>query len=158
MIESVPPEEGSGRKQAQEVGLRIQLVIAFLLGVIATLLSVIVFGHGPAPLYAQTIDSGGGGFVMGTSNYGEQGGKNMIWILNATERNAPHLALYEANAGRLSLVFERNVSYDFMFDQYPGREDSQSPSVSEVFRDTKKTREEGRTPTGASTPPPPPGK
>ena len=125
--------------------MRIQILIAFLLGVIATLLAVLVFGHGPLPTYAQTVDPGGG-YVMGTSNYGEQGGRNMIWLLNATEKGAPHLCLYEANAGRLSLVFSRNVTYDFMFDQYPGTETSQSPSVSEVFKETKKKRDESRTP------------
>jgi hypothetical protein len=134
--------------------LRVQLLIAFLLGVIAAFLGALVLGHGPSPIYAQTVDPGGG-YVMGTSNYGEQGGKNMIWVLNATEKAAPKICLYEANAGRLNLVFARNIAYDFLYDQYPGREDSQAPSVSEVFKETKKKRDESRQPAGN---PPPGGK
>jgi hypothetical protein len=136
--------------------LRINYVIAFLLGVIASLLGVIVFGNGPMPTFAQTSDSGGG-FVAATAN-AEAGGKNILWLLNATERNAPRLCVYEAKEGKMTLAFSRNLTYDFMYDQYPGRADAHIPSVSEVYKETKQKRDEERKaaqPTGGTTGSPP---
>ena len=118
-------------------------MIAFLLGVIAALLGALVFGNPPQTALAQAVDSGGG-YVMGTDNYFENGGRNQLWVLNATERGAPKLCLYEAREGRFSLVFARNLTYDFMYDQYPARADAQVPSVQEVFRETKQKQEDAR--------------
>lgn len=128
--------------------MRVNHVIAFLLGVIATLLAVIVFANPPAPLFAQTVGDGGG-FVAATANYYENGGRNLLWLINATEKGAPRLCLYEAQAGRFSLVFARNITYDFMYDQYPARADAQIPSVQDVFNETKKKREKEREATGS---------
>ena len=130
-----------------EVHLRTNYLIAFLLGVIATMLGVLVFGKGPQPAFAQTVE-GGAGYVAATSNYFENGGRNQLWLLNATEKGAPKLCLYEAREGRFSLVFARNLTYDFMYDQYPARADAQVPSVQEVFNETKKKRDDAQTPKG----------
>ena len=123
--------------------MRTNYMIAFLLGVIATLLGALVFGNPPQAAFAQSVDSGGG-FVAGTANYFENGGRNQLWVLNATERGAPKLCLYEAREGRFSLVFARNLTYDFMYDQYPARADAQVPSVQEVFRETKQKQDDAR--------------
>ncbi len=129
--------------------MRINYLIAFMLGVIACLLAVLVFGNPPATLHAQTADDGGG-FVVATANT-QPGAKDILWLLNATERGAPRLCVYEVREGRMALLFSRNVTYDFMYDQFPGRSDSQSPSVEEVFKETKKKREDERkAPTGGA--------
>lgn len=134
--------------------MRLQLLIAFLLGVIATLLGVLVFGHGPAPLYAQSVDNHGG-FAMGTANYFENGGKNQLWLVDTREKAAPHLCLYEARENGLTLKYARNIQYDFMMDQWPTREDAQSPSVTEAYNMTEKKRKEARQPPAGGPEKPP---
>lgn len=129
--------------------MRIQHVTAFFLGVIATLLGVLVFGQPPAPLFAQTAGEGGG-FVAATANT-QPGAKDILWLVNASEKGAPRLCVYEVRENRISLMFARNLTYDFMYDQYPARPDAHVPSVEEVFRETKKKREDERKPSGGGT-------
>lgn len=129
--------------------MRVNYLIAFLLGVIASLLGMLVFGQAPAPLFAQTAE-GGNGYIAATANT-QPGARDLLWLVNATEKGAPRLCVYEAKEGRFSLLFARNVAYDFMYDQYPGRPDAHNPTVEEVFKETKKKREEER------KPPPPAG-
>lgn len=122
--------------------MRTQQAIAFLLGVIATLLGAIVFGNAPAPIQAQTVSSNGG-YIAATANYFENGGRNMLWLVSF-EKGSPHLCLYEAKEGNIALKYARNLTYDFMFDQYPSTQGSHTPSVKEVYDVTEKARKEAR--------------
>jgi len=125
--------------------LRIQYLNAFLLGAIAAFLGVIAFGpaRGDGSIaQAQSVDSGGG-YTVGTVPL-DPAARNFVWILNATDKGAPRLCVYEARETGLTLKFARNVTYDFMYDQFPSRADAQIPSVQDVFNETKKKREDER--------------
>ena len=122
--------------------LRIQYVTAFLLGVIATFLGVIVFEAPRQPLSAQTVD-GGGGYVVGTAQV-DPAAKNFVWVLNATERGSPRLCIYEARETSIALKYARNLTYDFWYDQFPARADSHIPAVQDVMNENKKKREAER--------------
>lgn len=121
--------------------MRLQVTIAFFLGVIATLLAVIVFGPRSEVVYAQS-SSGTGGFVGVTGN-ATPGGRNILWLVEASS-DTPHLALYEWEGGRLRLHASRNIRYDFMFDQWPAKSNAQDPSVQEAYDKTEKQRKRGR--------------
>jgi hypothetical protein len=128
-----------------------QTLNAFLLGVIATFLGILVFGAPPRPTQAQTVDAGGG-YVVGTVPL-DPAGRNFVWVLNAADKGSPRLAMYEAKETGLILKFSRNLTYDFLYDQFPARADSHIPSVEDVFRETKKKRDEERKGGGAGEKP-----
>ena len=120
--------------------MRVQVTIAFLLGVIATLLAVLVFGQHQPPVYAQTT---AGGFMMAGTGNAEPGGRNLLWVIDG-KTDTPRMALYEWDGGRLKLHASRNIKYDLEFDQYPPKKNSQIPSVQDVYRETEKARRERR--------------
>lgn len=123
--------------------MRIQYVNAFLLGVIATFLGVLVLGGPERALHAQGTVDGGNGYIVGTAQV-DPAAKNFVWVLNATERGAPRLCIYEAKDTSIALKYARNLTYDFQYDQFPARADSHIPSVQDVMNENKKKREAER--------------
>ena len=127
--------------------MRISAAIAFLLGVCATLLAVLVFKPEQV-LHADALNSGG---FVGVAGNAQPGARDVLWLVDV-KSDTPKLCIYEVKEGRLSLIAARNVKYDFMYDQFPATRDAQTPSVQDVFKDTEKKRQEERKP-----PPPPAG-
>jgi len=122
--------------------MRIQVTIAFLLGVIATLLAVLVLGgRGEIAL----ADSAASGQVLAVSGNNQPGSNNFLWLVDA-QSDTPHLALYEWQGKRLVLQAARNIKYDLSFDQYPGTKNSHRPTVQEAYRQTEKARKNSRRP------------
>lgn len=116
--------------------MRLQLATVFLLGMIAASLIVMALGERGQPVFAQTSGTSGG--VIAVTANSEVGARNMVWVIN-TASGAPRLALYEAKQGnRLEMLSVRNLTWDFLYDQYPGTKASQRPSVDEVRKETKK--------------------
>ncbi|GIW71592.1 MAG: hypothetical protein KatS3mg102_1134 [Planctomycetota bacterium] len=118
--------------------MRLQLVIAFLLGIIAALLGVLVFGQPAAqPVWAQTAAGAGG--LFGVTANTDPGSTNMIWLID-TRTEDPKLSIYEMRESRLNLVAVRNIKYDQMYDQYPGQPNAQRPSVDQVRKEVMQRR------------------
>lgn len=122
--------------------MRIQVTIAFLLGIIATLLAVLVFGDRGGVALA---DSGASGQVLAVSGNNNPGANNFLWLVDA-KSDTPHLTLYEWQGKRLVLQAARNIKYDLAFDQFPGTASAQKPTVQEAFRQTEKARKDSRRP------------
>lgn len=119
--------------------MRIQLVIAFTLGIIAALLGVLVLGERrPEVAYAQAAAGGGG--IFGVTGNTQPGAKDILWLIDA-RTDEPRLLIYEnKEAGRLQLLAARNIKYDLMYDQYPGTASAQRPSVEQVRKEVTRNR------------------
>lgn len=115
--------------------MRISLAIAFLLGVCATLLAVLVF-RPPQVLFADSSSATGYVAVAGNA---QPGARDVLWLVDV-KSDTPKLVQYESKEGRLALVCARNIKYDFVYDQYP--KDGQTPSVAQVAKDTEQLRKE----------------
>jgi len=142
--------EGEAHKQLfqndaeDRLTMRLQVTIAFLLGVVATLLAVLVFApHNQIVLAdGQGMTSAGGG-MFGITGNADPGGKNLLWIVDS-KSDTPRLCLYEWENGRLLLHAARNIRYDFMYDQFPGKPNAHRPTVEEVYKETEQQRQKNR--------------
>jgi hypothetical protein len=119
----------------EEAALRISLAIAFLLGVCATLLAVLVF-RPPQVSFADSSSSAGFVAVAGNA---APGAHDVLWLVD-TKSDTPRLTMYESKEGKLALVHTRNIKYDFMYDEFP--KGGQQPSVAQVFKDTEQQRKD----------------
>ncbi|MEZ0230473.1 MAG: hypothetical protein ACAI25_17760 [Planctomycetota bacterium] len=111
--------------------LRTQLVIAFLLGAVVALSAALVVGAGRLGLpeaYAQTAGNNEVVAIMGTMNTGKGPTDNLYLVDSKTMR----LAIYKWNGQYLELGAVRNMTYDLKFEEYPGKNQPQKPSVEEM--------------------------
>lgn len=125
--------------------MRTNFAIAFLLGVCATLLAVLVFRPAPAaPLFADAVNAGG---FVGVAGNSQPGAKDILWLVDA-KGDTPRLCVYEVREqGRLTLLSARNIKYDFQLDKWPTAKDAQSPAVEDVrkiIRDAAAAAEEAK--------------
>jgi hypothetical protein len=126
--------------------MRTSHAIAFLLGVSATLLAVLVFR--PLQVIEAQAASSGGGFVA-VSNGGNPGGRDILWLVDTKDRR---LLVYElAEQDHLYLRTARNIEYDFLLDQWPAA-NRHTPSVEQVFKATEEKRKRQQPPPGGSPP------
>jgi hypothetical protein len=119
---------------------RVQITLAFLLGIAVTFMAVLVFTPRNGVEAQATASSNG---MVGISATPAVGGGNYLWLVNARS-DTPRLCLYEWSGNRLKLNAARNITYDFMFDQYPSRSGSHDPSVRDVFKETSKQRKDSK--------------
>jgi hypothetical protein len=121
--------------------VRVTHAIAFLLGVIATFLAVLVFKPMEVT-WAQA--SSGGGQLVAVSNGGNPGGRDMLWLVDSKEKR---LLVYElAEQEHLYLRAARDIQYDWQLDQFPTAAGRHTPSVTEVFKLTEPKRKQAQPP------------
>jgi hypothetical protein len=107
--------------------LRAQVIIAFLLGVVAALGAALVLTTtqpGFPQAHAQTSGNNDMLALMGNGNQGQS--KDNIFIVDS---KALRLAVYSYNNGNLNLACVRNIQYDLKFQEFPGKS---NPSVAQV--------------------------
>jgi hypothetical protein len=111
--------------------LRTQLVIAFLLGAVVALSAALVVGAGRIGLpeaYAQTSSNNDMVAVMGTMNTQKGPCDNLYIVDSKTMR----MAVYQWNGQQMVLGAVRNMTYDLKFEEFPGKNKPQSPTVEEM--------------------------
>jgi hypothetical protein len=112
--------------------MRANFAIAFLLGVISTLLAVLVF-RPAAPTFADAIASTP---MLGVAGNAQPGAKDILWLVDANA-GSPRLLLYQYDTGRLVLLGTRAISYDMRPEQYSPTGGSQEPAVQKMKEDTE---------------------
>ncbi len=122
--------------------LRTQLVVAFLLGAVVALSAALVVGTGRVGLpeaYAQTAGNNEMLAIMGTMNQGK-GPTDNVYIIDS---KAMRLAIYKWNGQNLELGAVRNMTYDMKFEEFPGKNQPQKPSVEEMRDATRNEDNKG---------------
>ena len=127
--------------------MRVNLAIAFLLGVIGSMLAVLVF-RPPQLTFADAVTAPGYVAVAGNA---QPGSKDVLWLVD-TKSDTPHLVVYSLDGGRLSILAARNIRYDFQLDVWPTNGMPQSPTVQEVYSATKEARDKAKLPPGGGKP------
>lgn len=113
---------------------RTQLLVAFLLGVCVALFAALVATAGRGLPEARAQGSGNAEWLAVPGNSGQgQGQKEVLWVLDA---KGSRLVCYQLNAGRLQLVFVRNIVYDTKFEEFP-TPSTQMPAVKDVYEKIK---------------------
>lgn len=119
------------------VDRRGQLVIAFLLGAVASMGFALVNQRDPfTPAYGQATSSGNK-FTMVTGTGTQSQSRDILFMFDEENRR---LAIYEYKDGSLSLGAIRNIEYELRFETYSGRGKEQNPTVKEM----KKLSEEDK--------------
>jgi hypothetical protein len=111
--------------------VKTQLVVAFLLGTVVALGAALILGTGRVGLpeaHAQTAGNNEMLALMGTMNTGKGPCDNFYIIDSKTLR----LAIYRWNGQNLELGAVRNMTYDLKFEEFPGKNQPQKPSVEEM--------------------------
>ena len=111
--------------------MRVQVSIAFLLGIIATLLAVMVFTPQQPLVQAQTSGQTSG--LTAVTGASDAGARNNIWLVDQST-DTPRLAMYEWDGNRMTLHTVRNIRYDMQLDQWPTQDRAHRPTVREIFR------------------------
>ncbi len=111
--------------------LRTQLVVAFLLGAVVALSAALVVGAGRIGLpeaHAQTAGNNEMIAIMGTMNT-QKGPCDNVYIVDS---KTLRLAVYQWNGQQMVLGAVRNMTYDLKFEEFPGKNQPQKPTVEEM--------------------------
>lgn len=111
--------------------LRTQLVIAFLLGAVVALSAALVVGAGRVGLpeaYAQSSGNNEMVALMGTMNT-QKGPCDNVYVVDS---KTMRMAVYQWNGQNMTLGAVRNMTYDLKFEEWPGKNKPQSPTVEEM--------------------------
>jgi uncharacterized protein (UPF0333 family) len=109
-----------------------KLVILLLLVITGLLLALILLVSGGTPLLLANTGGSDTGFVAVTGNTENQT-RDLLYVIDT---KAKSLCVYDVVGGRLHLVAARNIKYDLLLDEW--RPASQTPSVKDVYNETKK--------------------
>ena len=115
---------------------RTQFFVAFLLGVVLALSGALVVTQGRGPLpeaHAQTAGNNDLVAIMGTMNTGKGPTDNLYLVDSKSMR----LAIYKWNGQTLELGAVRNMTYDLKFEEFPGKGQSQKPTVEDMREATR---------------------
>ncbi len=123
--------------------MRTTHAIAFLLGVCAALLAVLVF-RPVQVIEAQSVMSNGP--FVAVSSAGQPGGRDLLWLVD-TRGEDTKLCVYElAEQDHLYLRSARNIRYDFMFEQFPAASHKHTPPVKDVFEQMREKLKQQKPP------------